>query len=176
MNSLKKENLLYYFLGLSQLAVLMSSLLTFINRYVNYPIIYKSAKYHLNIDIILSLLVLYGVTHFLKTKKVSSKMRKAAGKKREIKSKRIQLLMYFVMFSLIFHSLYYTVPMNKYHGSIAENIIFYISSGLQFLVLIKLVSSHEGENEDFAKSKQKYAGVGAISGLILFYTYFVLLN
>lgn len=176
MNSLKRENLLYYFLGLTQIAVLITSLIVLINRHINYPIIYKSAKFHLNIEIILSLLVLYGVNHFLKTKKVSSKMRKAAGKKREIKSKRIQLLMYFVMFSLLFHSLYYTVPMNKYHGSTAENIIFYISSGLQFLVLIKLVSSHEGESEDFAKSKQKYAGVGALSGLILFYIYFILLN
>lgn len=103
-------------------------------------------------------------------------MRKEAGKKREIKSKRIELLMLFLMISLIFHSLYFTVPMSKYHPSFYEQIIYYIMAFLQFIMLVTLVSSHEGVSEDFAKSKQKYAGVGALSGLILFYAYFALLN
>ena len=103
-------------------------------------------------------------------------MRKAAGLKKEVKSKRIQLLILFLMSSLVFYSLFYTVPMNKYVPSAYQTIAYYINSFTQFLLLISLVGSHEIASQEFVKSKQKYAGVGAAMGLLTFYVYFQFIN
>lgn len=57
-----------------------------------------------------------------------------------------------------------------------ERITYYINSFLQLILLVSLIGSHEEAAIDFVKSKQKYAGTGAACGLLIFYTYFELLN
>ncbi|MEQ8926828.1 MAG: hypothetical protein RLO81_13495 [Fulvivirga sp.] len=173
---MKNKPWLSYLLLISQAGVLLGALTVFINSHISYTIIYRTVKYHVAIEVVLSVFLIYSVRHYILTVRASSVMRKEAGKKREIKSKRIELLIFFLMISLIFHSLFMTVPMNKYLLSTIEWVLMLINCLLQFIMLIKLISTHEGVSEDFVKSKQKYAGVGAFFGLALFYTYFILLN
>ncbi|QSE98479.1 hypothetical protein [Fulvivirga lutea] len=173
---MKNKPWLSYLLFVSQAAVLSTSLIVLISNYFSYSIIYRTIRYHVGIEVVLSLLLLYSIRHYINTIRASSSMRKEAGKKREIKSKRIELLIFFLMISLLFHSLFITVPMNKYLPSTIEWGLLLSNCLLQFIMLIKLISSHEGVSEDFVKSKQRYAGTGALLGLALFYTYFIILN
>lgn len=167
---------LSYFLIVLQAVIFCVACYLFLFYKLEGKYIIRAMKYHLWIDILNSIFIVYGLFRFINTLNASSRMRKAAGAQKEIKSKMIQLLILFLMVSLVFYSLYYTVPMAKYVASNYQRGIYYFTSGIQLVMLVSLIGSHEKASMDFVKSKQKYAGVGAAIGLLLFYTYFVLLN
>lgn len=173
---MKYRLLLSYVLSVIQLLLIVIALYFVSMMAFEGKFILRAMKYHYWIEVALSLFLLYSLFHFARTSKASSKMRKAAGVQKEVKSKRIQVLIFFLMLSLIFYSLFYTVPMIKYIPFTLQGIVYYLNSMLEFLLLIALVGSHEDASVDFVKSKQKYAGVGAAFGLTLFYIYFQLIN
>lgn len=173
---MKNRFLLSYALGVIQLLILSIGIYLLMERSIEGKYILRAMKYHLWFEIGISILISYSLFHFIRTVKASAKMRKAAGLQKEVKSKRIQLLILFVMTGMVYYSLFYTVPMNKYIPGRLQSILYYTNSFLQFLLLISLIGSHESASEEFIKSKQKYAGVGAACGLALFYTYFQLIN
>ena len=103
-------------------------------------------------------------------------MRKAAREQREAKSKRIELLILTLMGTLIFFSLFYTVPLRVYVPSFIEYTVYLCNSALQFFLLITLINSRDGSSEKLSRSKQRYAITGAGVGLLLFYIYFQLIG
>ncbi len=165
-----------YLLIVGQVCLIVDVLYIFANRLINKQFLFRVTETHLWNQVILAAILLYSLYHFIRIKKASITMRKAAGQQREIKSKRIEMLIFSLMVSLIFYCLFYTVPMRKYIPILAESLLYYGNTLLQLLLLIRLISSDDEVNKTFIQSKQKYAGAGAFTGLLIFYIYFVLTN
>ncbi len=103
-------------------------------------------------------------------------MRQAAREQREAKSKRVEIMVFGLMLSLVFYSLFYTVPFRYYYPTNFEYIVYYVNSFIQLLLLISLISAHAKTNDNIMKKKQRYAAFGAGFGLLLFYVYLQLLT
>jgi hypothetical protein len=152
-----------------------TSIFMFYDHSTRYNLLFRSTKVHLWYQIMIGLFLLYCIYHFVRIAKLSSKMRKAAQEQREAKSRRFELLIFALMLSLLFHSLFYTVPGMKYYPTSWEYGIYLFNSFLQLLLLISVISSHAEASEAFIKKKQKYAITGAVSGILLFYVYYQLI-
>jgi len=141
-----------------------------------YDILLKSSKVHLWLQLILTIALSYCLYHFVRVTKISSKMRKVAREQREANSKRIEMLIFVLMLTLIFFALFYTAPFRRYYPSSLEYVVYLYNSFFELLLLISIISSHEHVTKKFIQTKQKYAGVGAAAGLVLFYIYFQLIS
>lgn len=138
----------------------------------NHGMMLRSVKVHLYLQLVIAAVVLYGIYHFIRIKKVALAMRKAPGEQREIKSKRIEILIFGLLLALLFISLFYTVPGRRYNTNLLEDIVYLTNLGLEFLMLASLFSSHNEANRAYIKSKQRYAIAGGIAGLLIYYTYY----
>ena len=139
-------------------------------------LVFKATETHMWLQFVLAILLAYSASRYSRTTNKSQKMRRAAGTTKEIKSKRIELLIFSIMVSVVFYVMFYIVPMRKYSPESWEWVIYLLNTLLAFLLLIRLVSSHDTAGLEFIKSKQKYAGAGALAGLGCFLFYYVQLN
>jgi hypothetical protein len=169
---MRNKIVLAYVLTLGLLASLATSLYMFYDHYSAYNLLFRSTKVHLWCQVIIGVFLLYCVYHFVRISKLSSKMRKAAQEQREAKSRRFELLIFALMLSLLFHSLFYTVPGVKYATTTWEFGVHLFNSLLELLLLISVISAHAEASASFAKKKQKYAITGAVLGILLFYVYY----
>ncbi len=159
-------------LGVGLVASLTTSLYMFYHHQAKYKLLFKSTEVHLWFQLIIGAIVIYCLYHFVRIAKVSSKMRKAAQEQREAKSRRFELLIFALMLSLLFFSLFYTVPGVKYYPTSLEYGVYLFNSFLELLLLISVISSHAEASKTFIMKKQKYAITGAVSGILLFYVYY----
>ena len=164
-----------YVLAVGQLAsILVVVYMVFIHK-MRYDILLNTIEVHLGLQLLLSLFLSYGLFHFIRVVKISSKMRKAAQEQREANSKRIELLVFTLMMMLIFSALFYTTPFRKYYPTHLEYVVYYYNSLVELILLISIIGADNHTSQKFIKTKQKYAGVGAASGLVLFYVYYQLM-
>ena len=172
------KNLLYksYALGVGQLAsALVAVYMLFLHK-IKYDMVLKTIEVHLGFQFFLSILLSYGLYHFIRITKISSKMRKAAREQREANSRRIEVLIFMLMMTLIFFALFYTAPYRRYYPSSLEYGVYLYNSFFELLLLISIISSQAHVTKKFIQAKQKYAGVGAAVGLVLFYIYYQLIS
>lgn len=167
---------LAYSLLLGQIILIILAALIPVMQWFKQDLVFKATETHMWLQFILAVILAYGLSRYTTTADKTKKMRKAAGTRKEIKSKRIELLIFAIMVSIVFYSLFYLVPMRKYMAEPWEWLIYLLNSALSLLILIRLVSSHESMGLDFVKSKQKYAGAGALAGLGCFLFYYLQLN
>lgn len=140
-----------------------------------FDILLKPVKVHLLIQTLLIISLTYTTSHFIKIIKLSSKMRKAAREQRESNSKRIEMLIFALTLSIVFASIFYTAPFRKYYPTSIEYGVYFYNTIVQLLLLITLMGTDTHMSKEFIKKKQTYAGVGAASGVLLFYIYIQLM-
>ncbi|MEL7001453.1 MAG: hypothetical protein AAFN93_01830 [Bacteroidota bacterium] len=169
---MKNKLRLAYVVGFGQVFALLLTGYMIFHYYTSHGTLLKSVRSHLTIQVIIGLFLLYSIYHYLKIKKISSKMRKAAQTAREAKSKRVEILIFSLLLALLFFSLFYTVPGRRYTPSTWELSIYLVNSLLEFFMLTSLFSSSTEGNPTWTKSKQRYGILGALSGLLLFYVYY----
>lgn len=172
------KNILFkaYALIIGQLMSLLLTVYMVIYHLYTYNILLKATKVHLWLQLILSMILIYALYHFIRVIKISSKMRKAAQEQREANSKRVEVLVFTLMMILLFSSLFYTAPYRRYFPTYLEYAVYFYNSFFQLLLLISVVTTHTHVTDKFIKTKQKYAGVGAAFGLVLFYIYVQLIS
>lgn len=167
----KQKPLLAYLTAAGQIIGLIVLALTYFGKLFNEEIIFKSTKTHSLFQIGFAALLIYSLYHFIRIKKESSKMRVAARQQKEAKSKRIQFLIFSLITSVMFWSLFYTVPVSKYTASLWEHAVYIVNGVLQLLLLITVINSTDESSKEFHRSKQRYALVGIVWGVVLFYLY-----
>lgn len=165
-----------YVLAIGQLASILIAAYMIILHKIRYDILLKTIEIHLGLQLLLSIFLSYGLYHFIRVIKISSKMRKAAQEQREANSKRIELLVFTLMMILIFSALFYTTPFRRYYPTNMEYAVYFYNSLVELILLISIIGTDNHTSQKFIKTKQKYAGVGAISGLVLFYVYYQLMT
>jgi hypothetical protein len=142
---------------------------------VRYDILLNTIEVHLALQFLLSLFLSYGLYHFVRIVKLSSKMRKVAQEQREANSQRIELLVFILMVILVFFALFYTSPFRRYYPTYLEYTVYFYNSLLELILLISIIGTDNHTSKKFVKTKQLFAGVGALIGLILFYVYYQLM-
>ncbi len=168
--------MLAYSLIVGQLvSILMAGYMVYVNHSL-YSVLLSSTRVHLWVQVLINLLLIYFTFHLIRILNISSKMRQAAREQREAKSKRVEMMVFGLMLSLVFYSLFYTVPFRYYYPTYLEYTVYYVNSFIQLLLLINLISTHSKTNDNIMKRKQRYAAFGAGFGLVLFYIYLQLLT
>lgn len=143
--------------------------------YEKHGMLLRGIKVHLYLQFIIGAILLYGIYHFIRIKKIASKMRKAASQQRVVKSKRIEILIFGLLLALLFFSLFYTVPGRRYNTQTWEDAVYLINLVLAFFMLTSLFSTVNEAEKKSVKSKQQYAIAGGIAGLLLYYVYYQLI-
>jgi len=168
---MKEKSVKAYAVILGQAMSVILTIYMVIYHLAQFDILLKPVKTHLWVQILLSLGITYTTFHFIKIIKLSSMMRKAAREQRESNSKRIEMLIYALTLSIVFASLFYTAPFQRYYPTSFEYGIYFYNTIVQLLLLISVMGTDSHMTKEFIKKKQTYAGVGVASGVLLFYVY-----
>ena len=136
----------------------------------------KRPRLHLTFQLLLGISVVLGIFRFLKIQNATDKMRKQARDQRIVRSKSLELLIFILLISTIFYSLFYTYPHGRYQPSIVENVIYFFCLGTQFLLLASLVTQQSSNKKNSQKTNFRFSAAGAILGLVVYFIYYMMMK
>lgn len=176
LHHMKTKQILAYILLAVQCIALVIAVYMLFDFIFSSTGLLKRPRTHLMFQLLLNTFVILGTIRFIKIKNQTEKMRKQARDQRLARSKSVELLIFILLVSIIFLSLYFTYPTGRYMANHVEVTVYIITLVAQFILVAQLVTIQSDNSKNSKRTAFRFSAAGAVIGLLFYFTYYMMMK